>query len=127
MERLRRVEPGPPVQVTVTAGASVSRNRFSIRTMLQNKQLTNTTTAVVKKFDAVFTPRVAVTKAVGAARSVYSTVGTGYTPPLLSQVVSSNGASIRRGSRSGRCSTRSARRAAGLVRLHRREVRRLQG
>ena len=83
---------GLPAQVTVTAGASLTRNQFSIRNMLSSGQLTNTTTEVVKKFDAVFTPRVAVTKAFGAAGSVYASVGTGYTPPLLSQVVSNNGA-----------------------------------
>jgi iron complex outermembrane receptor protein len=83
---------GLPAQVTVTAGASVNQNRFAIRNMLSSGQLTNTTTEVVKKFDAVFTPRVAVTKAFGAAGSIYATVGSGYTPPLLSQVVSNNGA-----------------------------------
>lgn len=83
---------GLPAEVTVTVGASLNQNRFSIRNMLSNGQLTNTTTEVVKKFDAEFTPRVGVTKAFGAAGSVYATVGTGYTPPLLSQVISNNGA-----------------------------------
>lgn len=81
-----------PAQVTVTAGASLNKNRFSIRNMLKNGQLTDTTTAIVKKFDAVFTPRVSVSKAFGAVGSIFASVGSGYTPPLLSQVVSNNGA-----------------------------------
>jgi len=83
---------GLPSQLTVTVGASLTRDRFSIHNMLQNNQLTNGTTEVVKKFDAVLTPRVAVAKAFGAVGSVYASVGTGYTPPLLSQAVSNTGA-----------------------------------
>lgn len=83
---------GLPGQVTVTAGGSVNTNRFAIHNLLKNNQVFDTTVTRVKQFDAVFTPRAAVTKAFGARASLYASVGTGYTPPLLSSVIDNTGA-----------------------------------
>ena len=81
-----------PSQLTVTAGASLVDNRFAIHNLLKNNQLFDTTTTVVKSFDAELLPRVAVTKGFGTVGTLYASVGTGYTPPLLGNVVSNNGA-----------------------------------
>ena len=81
-----------PAQFTITAGASLNSNQFSIRNMLRNGQLFDTTAAQVRKFDAVLTPRVAVSKAFAPGTSLYASVSAGYTPPLLTNVISNTGA-----------------------------------
>jgi iron complex outermembrane receptor protein len=80
-----------PSQVTVTVGASLHKNHFGIRDMLKAGQLSDTTTLQVKSFDAVITPRIAVTKELGRTASVYASVSSGYTPPLLSNTVANDG------------------------------------
>ena len=81
-----------PAQVTVTVGASLNANRFAIHNLLKNGQLFDTTSTQVKSFRSVLTPRAAVTKAVGAAASLYASVSSGYTPPLLTSVIDNTGA-----------------------------------
>jgi iron complex outermembrane receptor protein len=81
-----------PHQVTLTAGASATKNEFGIRNMLKNNQLSDTTVLRVKSFDAVFAPRVAVSKGLGGSASVYASVSSGYTPPLLSNIIANTGA-----------------------------------
>jgi iron complex outermembrane receptor protein len=80
-----------PARVTVTAGASLNKNEFGIRDLLKNNQVSDTTTLRVKSFDWVFTPRVAVTKGFGSGASVYASVSSGYTPPLLGDAVARDG------------------------------------
>lgn len=80
-----------PSQLTVTVGASVNKVRFGIRNMLNANQLFDTTRMQTRSFDAVFTPRVALSKGLGANASVYASVSSGYTPPLLSNTVASDG------------------------------------
>jgi len=80
-----------PMDFIVTLGASLNKNEFGIRNMLKNNQVNDTTNLVVKSFDAVITPRIAVSKIFSDEISVYASVSTGYTPPLLSDVVASNG------------------------------------
>lgn len=81
-----------PSQVTLTVGASLNRNQFGIRNMLKNNQLYDTTATQVKKFDVVLNPRVAVTRGLGSNASVYASVSSGYTPPLLSNIIANTGA-----------------------------------
>jgi len=81
-----------PARVDVTVGAGLNMNTFSIRNMLgANNQLYDTTTAQTRTFDPALTPRVAVTKQLGGHASVYAGVSTGYTPPLLSNTIASDG------------------------------------
>ncbi len=80
-----------PSAVTLTVGASMNKNEFGIRNMLNNNQLFDTTTTQVRSFDWVVTPRVAVSKGITRTASVYASVSTGYTPPLLSNTVANNG------------------------------------
>ncbi len=81
-----------PAELTLTAGASLNRNQFSIRNLLKNNVLYDTTTAQVKTFSPVLTPRVALTKGFGSNTSVYASVSSGYTPPLLTNVIANTGA-----------------------------------
>ncbi len=80
-----------PSRTTLTAGGSLNRNQFGIRNMLKNNQLTDTTQLVTKTFDWVFTPRVALTQELSGTMSLYASASSGYTPPLLSNVIASNG------------------------------------
>jgi iron complex outermembrane recepter protein len=80
-----------PSQWTLSAGASLSRNTFGIRNMLKNNQVADTTELQVRKFDWELTPRVAVTKGFGDDASIYASVSSGYTPPLLSNTVANDG------------------------------------
>ncbi len=81
-----------PSQVTLTVGASLNKNEFGIRNMLKNGQVFDTTTTQVRSFDAVIAPRVALTKGFGSNASVYASVSSGYTPPLLSNTIDNTGA-----------------------------------
>ena len=80
-----------PSDLTLTVGASMNKNEFGIRNMLRNNQLFDTTTTQVRSFDWVLTPRVAVSKGITRSASVYASVSTGYTPPLLSNTVANDG------------------------------------
>jgi iron complex outermembrane receptor protein len=80
-----------PSAVTLTVGGSLNKNEFAIRNMLKNNQLFDTTTVADRSFPAVFTPRVALSKAFSSGLSLYGSVSTGYTPPLLSNTVANDG------------------------------------
>ncbi len=80
-----------PSDFTVTVGASLNRNEFGIHNMLVGGTLFDTTFTQVRKFDWVLTPRVAVSKGISRSASVYASVSTGYTPPLLSNTVANDG------------------------------------
>lgn len=80
-----------PSQVTVSVGASLNKDEFGIRNMLKANVLTDTTTLSVRSFKAVLNPRVAITKGFGDNASVYGSVSSGYTPPLLSNTIANNG------------------------------------
>ena len=81
-----------PSQVTLTVGASLTKNEFGIRNMLKNNQVADTTTTSVRSFDAVIAPRIALTKGFGNNASVYASVSSGFTPPLLSNTIDNTGA-----------------------------------
>lgn len=80
-----------PRDFRVTVGLGVQKNEFAVRDLLRNGVLNDTADLVTKSFDVVLTPRVAVTKELGGAGSVYASVSSGYTPPLLSSAVASDG------------------------------------
>lgn len=80
-----------PSQVTITAGASLNKDEFGIRNMLKSNVLFDTTTLAVRSFKAVLNPRVAITKGFGNDASIYASVSSGYTPPLLSNSIANNG------------------------------------
>ena len=81
-----------PAQVTLTAGASLNANRFAVHNLLKGGQVFDTTSTRTRSFGAVLAPRVALTKGLGGAGSVYASVSSGYTPPLLTSVVDNTGA-----------------------------------
>lgn len=80
-----------PDQYTVTVGASLNKNVFGIRNMLKNGQVNDTTQLMKKSFKPVFAPRISVSKVFGNNVSVYASVSSGYTPPLLSSAIATNG------------------------------------
>lgn len=80
-----------PQAFTITAGASLNRNQFSIRNMLNAGALFDTTQVQSRTFDWEFDPRIAVSKEIGGNALVYASVSAGYTPPLLSNAVASDG------------------------------------
>jgi iron complex outermembrane receptor protein len=80
-----------PEQFIVTAGASLNKNEFGIRNMLSAGQVYNGSQTTVNSFDPVFAPVVSVLKVLNNNLSVYASIGAGYTPPLLSDAVASDG------------------------------------
>ncbi len=80
-----------PHRFTATVGGSLINNSFAVQNLLKSGQLFDTTTTVNKSFGAVFAPRLEVARAFGENALAYASVSTGYTPPLLGNVVSSDG------------------------------------
>jgi len=80
-----------PQDFRLTVGAGLQKNEFSVRNLLENGVINDTATVNTRSFDFVFTPRVALTRELGSGASVYASVSSGYTPPLLSSVVASDG------------------------------------
>ena len=80
-----------PLQFNVTVGASLNKNEFGIRNMLKNNQVIDTTKLSIKSFDPIFTPRISFSKVFNNMISVYASISTGYTPPLLSDAIANNG------------------------------------
>ena len=80
-----------PEAVTITAGASLNKNQFNIRNMLNAGTLFDTTQVQSRSFDWDFDPRISVSKEIHGNALVYASVSGGYTPPLLSNSVASDG------------------------------------
>ncbi len=80
-----------PDQFTVTVGASLNKNNFGIKNMLRNNQVSNDTRLMVKSFKPVFAPHVSVSKVFNEKMSVYASISSGYTPPLLGDATASDG------------------------------------
>lgn len=79
-----------PASVTLTAGADLIRNTFAVHNLLKNGQLFDTTATQTRTFPTVLAPRVQIQKGLGAHGSVYASASTGYTPPLLANVIASD-------------------------------------
>jgi iron complex outermembrane receptor protein len=77
--------------LSLTAGGSLINNSFTIQNMLKNSQVFDTTAIQTKSFGAEFAPRVELTKGLGANALAYASVSTGYTPPLLTNAIASDG------------------------------------
>jgi iron complex outermembrane receptor protein len=73
-------------------GASLNTADFATRNMLKANVLFDTTSTVNKAFSGVFLPRVSLQKSFGGNWTLYGSVSTGFAPPLLSQIISNNGA-----------------------------------
>ena len=78
-----------PATVTLTAGADLIRNTFAVHSLLKNGQLFDTTQTLTRAFPTVLAPRVQLQKAF-AHGSVYASASTGYTPPLLANIIASD-------------------------------------
>lgn len=79
-----------PGRVTLTVGADLIRNTFAVHNLLRNGQLFDTTQTQTRDFPTVLAPRAQLQEALGAHASVYASVSTGYTPPLLANVIASD-------------------------------------
>src|SRR6185437_1045838 len=79
-----------PSQVTLTVGGDLIHNKFAIHNLLRSNVLFDTTQVLTKSFGTVFAPRAQISKGFGGVGSVYASVSSGFTPPLLTQVISSD-------------------------------------
>jgi iron complex outermembrane receptor protein len=79
-----------PSSITLTLGADLIRNTFAVHNLLRNGQLFDTTQVQTRTFPTVVAPRAQLQKTLGAHGSVYASVSTGYTPPLLANVIASD-------------------------------------
>ncbi len=79
-----------PAAVTITAGADLIHNTFAVHNLLRNNVLFDTTKAQTRAFPTVLAPRIQVQKGVAPHASVYASISTGYTPPLLTNVTASD-------------------------------------
>jgi len=80
-----------PMQFNITVGASFNKDEFGIRNMLRNNQVYDTTNLAVKSFNPVFTPRISFSKVFSNMVSVYASISSGFTPPLLSDAIATDG------------------------------------
>ena len=80
-----------PHDFNVTAGVGLQQNRFAVRNLLRGGVINDTASVAAHTFDFVFTPRVDVVKELAGGARVYGSVSSGYAPPLLSQIVASDG------------------------------------
>jgi len=80
-----------PAGTRVSVGAGLHKNRFAIQNLLRNNQVFDSATVRERSFDAVITPRVSVSKELGNAASLFASVSSGYTPPLLSNMIANDG------------------------------------
>jgi iron complex outermembrane recepter protein len=81
-----------PAQITVTAGGSMNFAEFGIQNMLTSSHLLyNEPNTYVNVFTPAFTPSGSIIKVINTNMSVYGSVGMGYTPPGLSQILTSAG------------------------------------
>jgi iron complex outermembrane receptor protein len=78
-------------RMTVTAGGSLIKNAFNVHNMLKSNQLFDTTSSLRRSFDWAFAPRLEISKGLGDNALVYASVSKGFTPPLLSTIIASDG------------------------------------
>jgi iron complex outermembrane receptor protein len=81
-----------PDEWMLGVGASLNTADFATRNMLKANQLFDTTATINKAFSGVFLPRASIQKTFAGNWSLFGSVSTGFTPPLLSQIISNNGA-----------------------------------
>ncbi len=81
-----------PAQFTATVGGSLNFAEFGIQNMLSSTHvLYNEPPTLLYDYKPVFTPNVSIAKVIKGKMSVYANVGMGYTPPGLSQILTSTG------------------------------------
>lgn len=80
-----------PRNFRVSVGGVLNVNRYGIRDMLNNGQLFSGSETHSRQFDPTFSPSVSVLKSFNNEASVYASVKTGNTPPLLSDIIADDG------------------------------------
>ena len=81
-----------PSEFTVTLGGSLIWNEFGIRNMLNSSsKVYNGSTITYGTLPASFAPRASLLKMLTDDISGYVSVSSGYTPPLLSNIIANNG------------------------------------
>jgi len=80
-----------PRNFRISVGGVLNFNKFGIRNMLNNGSLYSGSSTKSKRFDPTFSPSISVLKSFNDQRSVYASISTGQTPPLLEDIISSDG------------------------------------
>jgi len=80
-----------PRNFQISFGGVLNFNKFGIRDMLHNGTLYAGSSTKSKTFDPTFSPTVSVLKSFNDKRSVYASMSTGKTPPLLSDIIAGDG------------------------------------
>ena len=80
-----------PKDFKVTLGGVLNFNRFGIRNMLNDGSLYSGSTTQSNRFEPAFNPSASVLKAFGGHTSAYVSISTGSTPPLLGDIIASDG------------------------------------
>jgi len=80
-----------PHNFRISAGGVLNFNKFGIRNMLNNGSLYNGSSTKYKRFDPTFSPSISVLKSFNDQASVYASVNAGQTPPLLGDIIASDG------------------------------------
>lgn len=80
-----------PSDFRVSVGGVLNFNKFGIRDMLNNGSLYSGSSTKSKSFDPTFSPSISVLKSFSEKASVYASVSSGQTPPLLSDIIASDG------------------------------------
>lgn len=80
-----------PGEFRVSVGGVLNFNKFGIRNMLHNGRLYSGSSTKSRRFDPTFSPSISVLKSFNENMSVYASVSSGQTPPLLSDIIASDG------------------------------------
>lgn len=80
-----------PHEFQVTVGGILNFNKFGIRDMLYNGHLYSGSKKKSHSFDPTFSPSASILKSFNKNVSVYASVNTGVTPPLLGDIIASDG------------------------------------
>lgn len=75
----------------LSAGGILNVNKYGIRDMLNGGKLYNGSITTNKSFDPTFSPSVSLLKSFNNQGSVYASVATGNTPPLLGDIIAGDG------------------------------------
>jgi len=80
-----------PHDFQVSFGGVLNFNEFGIRDMLNNGTLYAGSSTQSKTFDPTFSPSISVLRSFNGKSSVYASISSGKTPPLLSDIISGDG------------------------------------
>ncbi|HYW36141.1 MAG TPA: TonB-dependent receptor, partial [Balneolaceae bacterium] len=80
-----------PMNFKVTVGGILNVDKFGIRNMLKNGSLYDGSSTQTKTFDPSFSPSTSVLKSFDGKFSLYASINTGDSPPLLSDIIAGDG------------------------------------